>query len=42
MVRPEPIIGCPNGLEYLKDLDQFHIEQIAKLPEGNFCYFLLN
>lgn len=35
MIRPEPIIGCPSGLEYLKDLNQIQIEQIAKLPEGN-------
>ena len=32
-MRPESIVGCPSGLEYMKDLDQVQVEQISKLPE---------
>lgn len=34
MPRPQPIPGCPAGLEYLTQIDSLHIQQIPSLLEG--------
>lgn len=34
MARPEPIPGCPPGLEYLTQIDQLLVQQQIELLEG--------
>ena len=34
MMRPNPIPGCPVGLEYLTQLDAINVKQIPSLLEG--------
>lgn len=37
VARPEPIAGCPPGLEYLTMVDQLLVKQQIELLEG-LCY----
>ena len=34
LARPEPITGCPPGLEYLTTLDQMLVKQQIEILEG--------
>lgn len=34
MARPQPIPGCPPGLEYLTSVDQLLVKQQVELLEG--------
>ena len=34
LARPEPIPGCPVGLEYLTSLDQMLVKQQIEILEG--------
>jgi len=34
MQRPQPIPGCPPGLEYMTQIDSFHVEQIKSMVEA--------
>jgi hypothetical protein len=36
MSKPNPMRGCPEGLEYLSQIDKVKVEQKADLLEGYF------
>jgi hypothetical protein len=41
MPKPNPIPGCPEGLEYLSQIDKIMVEQKVDLLEGYLiCFFL--
>ena len=39
MPKPNPIQGCPEGLEYLSQIDKILVQQKVDLLEGIFRTF---
>jgi hypothetical protein len=39
MNRPNPIPGCPPGLEFLMTLDEIQVQQLPSLLEGILVSF---
>ena len=39
MTKPQPIPGCPVGLEYLTSIDQLLVKQQIELLEGKLWLF---
>ena len=38
MPRPNPIPGCPPGLEYLMQIDKILVQQLVDMLEGDASY----